>query len=559
MENGIVLGEKMRQIMKCVWSKSMCHKMYKCKNHASICIHLGKVCDKQYDCPDHDDEMYCELTSVQCFPSCDCLLFAITCVGLHPAILRAGKFTIFVSVYITQTQISSFQVLDHQLENAYSINLPRNPIRSVCPLHSLWNLLLLNLKINLITHVKTKCFTKAANLRSISLSHNQVMFLSKNAFFNLTSLNLLSLSGNYFTYIPEKCFSFIPYLKILNLMNITLKILELQSFFMSSVKVVANEDFKLSCVLLDATFCASYPPWYASCFNILPCKAIKTGFIFTSCLVLGLNALSIVILVVLKSNYNEAFKIKVIGLNMSDMLFGGYLIIIWLSDLMLQPLNSINQNIREYNLFCFLASIIVIWFNCSSQIMLIYLSVSRFKAVTDPIKTRVKSWNHSLYTVLGIHLLSLGLGISISLVFKNTGNKSPNTLCLPFFDPSGLYSITKILTWLVISSQFVLPIVILIIHIFVINQINTSKKKLTKVDSSRDIKTGLLWQLFTTPFCNFLCWFPANIVYMSTMFLSKYSINLIYFTTMIIMPVNSIINPCIITLIRFVKTSAHEK
>ena len=61
-----------------------------------------------------------------------------------------------------------------------------------------------------------------------------------------------------------------------------------------------------------------------------------------------------------------------------------------------------------------------------------------------------------------------------------------------------------------------------------------------------------MYQLIITSTSNIICWFPANVIYLSAMFLSSYSIDLVIWTTVIITPINSIINPSvfIITIIK---------
>ena len=55
-------------------------------------------------------------------------------------------------------------------------------------------------------------------------------------------------------------------------------------------------------------------------------------------------------------------------------------------------------------------------------------------------------------------------------------------------------------------------------------------------------------QLILISTSNILCWFPTNAIYLSAMYLPIYPINLVIWTTEIIMPINSVINPCVFLL-----------
>ena len=58
----------------------------------------------------------------------------------------------------------------------------------------------------------------------------------------------------------------------------------------------------------------------------------------------------------------------------------------------------------------------------------------------------------------------------------------------------------------------------------------------------------MMFQFISSSTSNILCWFPANGIYLSAMFLSVYPINLVIWTTVIIIPINSVINPGVFLL-----------
>ena len=62
----------------------------------------------------------------------------------------------------------------------------------------------------------------------------------------------------------------------------------------------------------------------------------------------------------------------------------------------------------------------------------------------------------------------------------------------------------------------------------------------------------LMVQLVILTSSNIICWIPANIVNLSSLYMETYSTDLLIWTTIIVTPVNSLINPLlfIITTIR---------
>ena len=51
---------------------------YKCKSSAIFLV-LENICDDIPDCPLVDDELFCDLSHIECNINCDCLLYAISC------------------------------------------------------------------------------------------------------------------------------------------------------------------------------------------------------------------------------------------------------------------------------------------------------------------------------------------------------------------------------------------------------------------------------------------------------------------------------------------------
>ena len=82
-------------------------------------------------------------------------------------------------------------------------------------------------------------------------------------------------------------------------------------------------------------------------------------------------------------------------------------------------------------------------------------------------------------------------------------------------------------------------------HIFLIVHVNKSDRSLQVSQTSNYTSRVISLQLMLTTISIFLCWFPVNAIYISVIFLPVYPTNLLHWTTGAIMPLNSIMNPCI--------------
>ena len=78
------------------------------------------------------------------------------------------------------------------------------------------------------------------------------------------------------------------------------------------------------------------------------------------------------------------------------------------------------------------------------------------------------------------------------------------------------------------------------------------------INTSKKLNTIVLWQVFMVTGSNIICWLPASCTFLTSLFLSNYPIDLLLWNRIIIMPVNSMINP-IVFLWVFLRTQIRGK
>ena len=175
--------------------------------------------------------------------------------------------------------------------------------------------------------------------------------------------------------------------------------------------------------------------------------------------------------------------------------------------------------------------------------MMLYFSFMRLKSVMHPLEIKSKRTQEIIYQVSSIHLFSFTISLFITLMFQFIELQLPTSLCLPFIDPSGSSILSKVISWIVIMSQTICSVLISGMHILIFQKVKISKELIRK-EYSDSIKK-ILYQLILTSTSNILCWFPTNVIYLSAMFLTTYPINLVIWTTVAVMPINSVINASI--------------
>ena len=134
----------------------------------------------------------------------------------------------------------------------------------------------------------------------------------------------------------------------------------------------------------------------------------------------------------------------------------------------------------------------------------------------------------------------------------------PSNLCSPFIDPTDSLIEIKISTWLVTLFQWIYLSFIIFMNIILNNHLKLSLK--VGIITSK-IKSGTItMQFMLVTASNLICWLPSGIIYVTSLLVSKYPTDLLIWTTVIITPINAVINPIFIMLLcRRAKRTKEEK
>ncbi len=366
---------------------SVCEQLYRCKNTDHMCIHLGNICDNVLDCPLGDDEFLCELNFLTCPTECQCLLLAITCKGWANPLSGTTYPHIFVA--LSNTESENVQSMLEKFGDTLFLCLSEHDIKTVCQVMFPEKLLTLNLQNNMVETLDSDCFPGLKTLKCMDLGNNKMNYLPSKTFHSLTMLKFLNLSNNPLGNLPV-CFA--PLTSnhlIVSLFNLSAPSIHVKAFDGTSVIVVDTNDYHICCITPDGSNCNAPTPWYASCHDLLQ-SAQLIWFIVGSISIFILNTVSVLVQISTK-HLGKVFAVLVITLNLSDMLIVLYLCLIWASHLKLKGIFGVNEEFWRSSVPCFVAFGSVLWFSILTQILLIFVSLSRLMVVVHPINTEFKS------------------------------------------------------------------------------------------------------------------------------------------------------------------------
>ena len=80
-------------------------------------------------------------------------------------------------------------------------------------------------------------------------------------------------------------------------------------------------------------------------------------------------------------------------------------------------------------------------------------------------------------------------------------------------------------------------------NLLLVVPLDKSQVKLRTAEDRSNVR--LILQLLTVTTTNIVTWIPSNIIYLSSLYMSRYATDLILWTIVTVTPINSLINPVI--------------
>ena len=535
---------------QCSSEKRKCKNMLKCVL-SNICLHLGDICDGFPDCIKGDDEYLCSLHDQTCPNKCECLTYVIRCIAVNNSVDSFFTIPYFIFEFKHCTKIFSENLL-LKANSIVFLKINHNEIENVCNGVHYNETVIMDASYNSISILLTNCFTQSKKMKVIKLDTNKITTIQDKTFSDLPYLIFLNLANNFLMEIHSNVLININSLIILSLTNNSLMCLSSDSFTDMSVKVILTNDYRVCCILPQNTKCPAKPPWYKSCSNLLPNIYIKTTFYWLSLLIITGNISSLLYLKYLKMN--SAFDIIIRFVNLSDLLCGIYICILWIADIVLRGKFALEETNWISHPICFAAFGISLHFSLFSPCILLFLSLSRLLIVIYPLDPQFKDINLVVKVIMSILCFTIMLAsLFTSLMYYYYG-QIPLSLCSPFVDPNNNVILIRSITWFTIILQLLSVASIITIYTILFQKLFKSQKRIeiSKL-SKKKSNFALLVHIFVVTSSNVICWIPSGIIYLSSMFKDEYPIEMIIWTTISCTTINSAINPVVFIITYFRK------
>ena len=380
---------------------------------------------------------------------------------------------------------------------------------------------------NYITQISSRCFSGFEKLYLAKISSNKLIHISPESFYNLDEIELLDVSQNELNIISNNIFYNVTRILRLNLFGNPLTNIDSDIFAGLYVSTVITESFQICCIVSRETFCSADKPLHISCSTLLPDFSVKVASISISLSILTLNVLSILINVITlkKSKEGELYAIIVLSISIVDIMYGIYLFIIWAVDFHYGQDFILHYFQWNTNFLCQISFVLLFSFNLLNPYLLCILSLARLMVIKYPLNSKFRSPSFVLKCIMcgSVTLFVLCQPILISV------QAMPTRFCSPFIDPSCSRSQMKFPSVSVALIQFVAFTFICVVYYSIVNLLS-DKDKFVQIRYKRMYKNIVLQFVLLTS-SNLFSWFPSSIIFVMSLFLSKYPFKLLVWTT----------------------------
>ena len=535
-----------------------CKNMFKCV-HSQICIHVGDICDGHTDCPHGDDEFVCSLHHVTCPAGCNCLIFTIECYDVLFQTISFALFYPYQVIYLKHCDsVFTNQILP-KLVNNNLLFLTHNNLVDICDiLPSLSCTLIIDLGFNKLKMIEKGCFYNGFKIMIIKLNNNLIQSFSPSVVVTLHNLQYLDLNyNNIKTLYNDVALTKTPE-KVLAISNNSLSYINEDIFKSMKVKVLFTNDYHLCCILSAKALCTAYLPWYESCSGLLTNIYIRWCFYCLSSLVIFINIITLTIHRIILSKYEKnsgTFQTIVDANSFLCIIYGSYILILWLIDLNYGTVFTIFENQWRSGVTCFFSFAVVLNFNVLSPLITTFLSFSRLMVIVHPLTSRFKNKTFVFKRLIWLLIFCATVASSTSIAMFKIYSSVPYALCHPFVDPSGSVLLVKITTWIVVTLQTVSCIINIFLYLKLLKDMKISQKEVQKSVKQSNRARSMTIQIVILMTSNILTWIPSGVIYLALLHLNKYPIEIVAWTIILITTINPVINPLVIIATRAKKLS----
>ncbi len=524
--------------------KRSCSGFFKCKK-SSLCLHMSDVCDGTIDCPLKDDEMLCVL--VFCHKNCTCFAFAIACEHLDEINWLSAQN--YIGADIIRSHFNLHDAARY-LPTAKNVALKNNDIVDITISKANQYLENLDLSSNQIEVLKKNGLIAFPNVKRVNWHNNMIFEICEGAFQKLLNLKILNVSVNFLSHLTAGMWKGITSLQLLDLEKNNIILLSYDTFASVEIKEIITDNFRICC-LKKSSKCSSEANWPFSCGTLLDSKTTNLFSIIVAFITFSFNSSAFTFgLFKLrksaqrmktnsKSEVGACFSINAILLHTSDLFTGVHTIGLVVADYYFGETYVGFDVFWRKSIWCYVLACVSVQSNLLSQFLLVFLAYCRYDLTKKPVNSPMSDYKH-VKAILLKGVFCLLAPLSAYLIVQSLLSKIQEFPLCVFLGNRGT-SIGKVFSAVVATFQICSTLLVWGFYTCLACELKANQKDKVQVKSG--LSVTLLVKLILVSMTNAICWIPSSITLFISIRTQHYSINLLFWTLVILIPVNSVLNP----------------
>ncbi|XP_041471968.1 relaxin receptor 2-like isoform X3 [Lytechinus variegatus] len=506
--------------------------------------------------------------------------------------IESGTFAHLSNLFFLELNDNSLSYLQpgvfSGLVNLRALALFNNEIRRIDKgvFDDLEELQFLYLQSNNISDIQVGAFSDLGNLRILNLASNSISHLKRGVFTGLRSLQYLFLTNNNIYVIEGHAFESLSELQYMFFLGTELGAVDPNALTgLTSLEKMSTSDNRLCCLLPENTTCARTSPTSPldTCSRLYPNLALRiAGWVMGLLAIAGNGGVLFIRLRDINKVPNKVQNTMIISLAVADILMGLYMIFITSADLKFGNEFYLRAPQWRDSHVCRVAGFLGFLSSEASVLTLTLITVDRFISIMFPFRPELKIRHKGsmiLVTAVWAFTVLLSFGLVIVTSYRpDVYGLSDVCLGLPlhveakdtgvleiigefFFEyrvdyridesrsrPPWLFSIIIFIGFNLVSFTFIL---ICYIMIFVKS---TRASKNVRNSKSMNQETKLAVRMAMIVATDLVCWMPVIIMgILSQTGAVTLDPSLYAWTVILIVPINSSINPFLYTFIMYIE------
>ncbi len=530
-----------------------------------MCLDITSICDIKYECPHGDDERLCLQKVPDCPQNCVCSFFSVSCNDW--TLPEGSKETIsFIHIILTDsnaTDLSTFlkqfnQTINFDLENNFYVHFCQAVMDLVNPEY----IFEINIARNKIKLIKRHCLVKMSALVHLNLSHNEINSLESQSFAGSSKIRFLDLAWNHVVHLSKNVFQRSGGIQTINLTHNSIFGLSVHTFYMSSIYMIITDNYKICCITLS--ICTAKPEWPMTCTRLLAGTAARVMIWMISLFGLLLNSCSLLtnahsLRKQNRKNTKENYTKVTTSLAISDLLLCFSIVTVASADEYIANNYVEKEFYWRQNVICFMMSGLNITANLVSVFTIHMLAILRYILVKYPFAAATMESRLISFSIICAFLVCSTLSCGLMLIYGLTAEKRqmPTGLCL-LLGNVDTSAIPLLVTIIMISTHAISVVSIPAIYFCLHVEKAKSKTAIGNLVSPEE-KTDKVTRSLSVSLTPLLGWLPSSVLLMLTLFWKEYPYKLFTWATILVFPVNPILNPFVFSSSKAFKNVCRRK